>query len=82
MNAADLTQSLRATNNGYLFAPTIPELECAKTHPELFKIQRGIISPVGFVVPQYQDPKPAPKVSHADFDYEGAIIARQYLGDI
>jgi len=80
MDHRQLQASIAATNNGYLFAPTAPELACARLHPELFKINENIISPVGFTVPVY--PFPRPVVSHArnydaDFDWEGAILARQ-----
>ena len=77
--ACDLIASLQATNNGYLFAPTAPELAIARLHPELFTVTaRDTIAPRGFKFEQH----PAPKVSHArnldcDFDYEGAILARQ-----
>ena len=81
MNHIELAASLRATNNGYLFAPTAPELACARAHPELFIITgRGTIAPRGFVFEQY--PVTPAKVSHArnydlDFDWEGAILDRQ-----
>lgn len=82
MNLPDLLASIAATNNGYLFAPTAPELACARLHPEAVTISHdGIIAPRGFVIPRYPDPAAA-RGPHArnypdDFDYEGAILARQ-----
>jgi len=83
MNHLDLVAILRATNNGYLFAPTGPELACARLHPELFTVTLGgTIAPKGFRFEDYHA-MPA-RVSHArdDFDYEGAILARQEQSDI
>jgi len=81
MNAQDLIANLKATNNGYLFAPTNAELATARLHPELFTVSfQGTISPKGFVFERYSV-TPAPRISHArdDFDYEGAIMARQRI---
>ena len=83
MNKSDLIASLKSTNNGYLFAPTAPELACARLHPDLFIVTpKCTIAPKGFVFEQY--PSTAPKISHArnydlDYDWESAIVARQWV---
>lgn len=79
MTAAELNRSIEATNNGYVFAPAAGEMACAKAHPEQFSIRNGAIF-------KRQDNRSfAPINSRIDarrsyvgeFDYEGAILARQ-----
>jgi hypothetical protein len=84
MNSQQLRDNIACTNNGYLFAPTHVELACARLHPDQFTVSvAGAIAPKGFVIPTYPDPQAKPAVSHASdwFDWEGAILARQYTGD-
>lgn len=80
MNSQQLRDNLACTNNGYLFAPTLVELACARLHPKQFTVTAGgTIALHGFVIPTYPDPHARPVVSHACawFDYEGAILAVQ-----
>jgi hypothetical protein len=78
MNSRDLTIILASTNNGYLFAPTATELACARANPDCFDITaNGTIKPKGFAMPRYPLMRAPVSHSRCDFDYEGAILARQ-----
>jgi hypothetical protein len=74
----DLLDSLKLTNNGYLFAPMAWELEVARKHPEAVDIRRGQIHQKGV---QPCHPREPAKIDWSKLepvpDYEGAILARQ-----
>ena len=79
-NIAELLASIDMSNNGYLFAPSQAEIELACKHKDVVTVERGNIKRCKTVIEYYPDP-----VKHAtprfdplnDYDYEGAILARQ-----
>jgi len=77
-----LLASIDRTNNGYLFAPTNAELALARQHSDQVKVTNGRISRVTTAIPYYPDPKARAVTlpnNGFDFDFEGAILARQQI---
>ena len=73
----DLLASISRTNNGYLFAPTNAEINIARQHPDLVKIDSGKIACVDTKINRYPDPKLRNSATPDEFDYELATLARQ-----
>ena len=82
MRIEELLSILDCCNNGYLFAPSAEELECAKQNTAHVTISGGLIYRNGRLSERFAPlmPSPVTLVSRhylGDFDYEGAILSAQ-----
>ena len=73
-----LLASVDLCNNGYLRFANAAQIELARANPEIFRVSwEGLIARAGFIpeiLPLLQ--KSSRRLSE-DYDYEGAILARQ-----
>lgn len=76
----ELLDHIDLTNNGYIFAPTEAELQCARNNLDVVKIRGKQISRIETKIERFkyvpQNKKPV-TASYDMPDYEGAILARQ-----
>lgn len=74
-----LLAKIKLSNNGYISYPTAAELQLAHQNPGVVKIENGLISKVSIKIEYLKTSakQVTSKVLVNDFDYEGAILARQ-----
>lgn len=80
MKLAELLAGIDLCNNGYIFAPTAAEIATARANPQAVKIIGGVIYPIDRPINPYPRELLVPRAytpNDGDFDYEGAILARQ-----
>jgi hypothetical protein len=79
MELAQLLAGIDISNNGYIFIPTKTELDLAAANPDVVKVRNGKIYRTGTKIDMVPMPPMPPRQYVDEFDYEGAILARQSI---
>ena len=80
-NITELLASIDLCNNGYIFSPSLAELDLAYQHPDQVTVERGNIKRISTKIEYYPGETPLQRAWRFDpindHDYEGAILSRQ-----